>query len=141
MARMQAVVTAVKVCSRECCVGHCHLPWNGQRLLRTPILTKRHPSFEHLIACAILWWRVSGRLLYNIFDMLFNKESYYGQIVCEFHFTLYNTPQSPCSAILPPSQKVSLPKPYTRILLRTTELYVCLTVNPFTWPFIKSNTS
>jgi hypothetical protein len=26
MARMQAVVTAVKVCSRECCVGHCHLP-------------------------------------------------------------------------------------------------------------------
>jgi hypothetical protein len=28
-------------------------------------------------------------MLYNIFNLFFNKESHYGELVCEFRFTVY----------------------------------------------------
>jgi hypothetical protein len=85
----------VKACSREWRAAHCCLPWNGRRPLQTPIVTTRRPWFDHLIACAIWRWRVSwklnvtGHMLYDIFDLFFNKESHYGDLVREFRFTPY----------------------------------------------------
>jgi hypothetical protein len=58
---------------------HCHLLWNGCRLLQTPITATLHPWFDHLIASDIWWWCVSwklhvtGNMLYNIFDLLFTR--------------------------------------------------------------------
>jgi hypothetical protein len=69
----------VKVCSRECRTAHCHLPWNGRRLLWTPIVTTSRSWFDHLIACAIWRWRVywklnvTGYILRSIFDLLLTR--------------------------------------------------------------------
>jgi hypothetical protein len=66
----------VKVFSKECRGTHCRLPWNGWRALQITIVTMRQPWFDHLIACAIRWWRISwklnitGHILYNIFCFL-----------------------------------------------------------------------
>jgi hypothetical protein len=49
-ARLQAALTAVdanvlKAYLREWREAHCHLPWNGRRALRIPVLTTRLPCF------------------------------------------------------------------------------------------------
>jgi hypothetical protein len=56
------------------------------------IVTMGRLWFDHLIAWAIWRWRVpwklnvTGHMLYNIFDLFFNKESHYGELVLKFHF-------------------------------------------------------
>jgi hypothetical protein len=84
------------VCSRDRHSVHWYLPWNGWRLLQLTIITMTHPWFDNLIACAIWQWHVPwklnviGHTLYNISELIFNKESHYRQPVHKFHFILYN---------------------------------------------------
>lgn len=65
--------------------------------VRTPTVTTKLPWFEHLITCAILRCCVSRKLnvtehvLYTVFDLLFNKKSHYGELMCEFPFLLHTS--------------------------------------------------
>jgi hypothetical protein len=52
-----------KACARECWARHGHPSWNGQRPLRSHIVTMRRLWFCHLILRAICWWRVSYKLM------------------------------------------------------------------------------
>jgi hypothetical protein len=91
----QRLMPTCEPCFGECRAAHCRLPWNGRRPLRLPTVATRRPWFDHLIACVIWRWRasrylsVTGYMPCNIFDMIFNKGSYYGEHKPEFHFILY----------------------------------------------------
>jgi hypothetical protein len=84
----------VEACLMECCVVHGYMPWNRWRPLQTPVVITRHPCFDHLIACNI-WWNcvscklnMTGHVLCNILNLLFNKEWCYGKLVHTFCFPL-----------------------------------------------------
>ena len=72
--------------------AHCHPTWNGGWPLWTPSVTASYPWFDHLIPCTV-WgtlvsWKlnISGHILCDIFNLLFNKESHYGEcVVILFH--------------------------------------------------------
>jgi hypothetical protein len=83
------------VCSRERHPAHCHLPWNGRRLLWKSIVSTRCPRIDCFIAYAIWWWCVSWKLnvirhkLFGISDLFFLMKNQTMQLVCEYLFTLY----------------------------------------------------
>lgn len=83
----------IKACSRECCVVHCCLPWDGCSPLQTLTVTMWRPWFGHLIACttwrwSVSWKLVTGHTLNNIFGLFF--------------FTMYHTKDSLCTNFIPP---------------------------------------
>jgi hypothetical protein len=67
----------VKASSTEHIVPHCCLSWKGWNPLQIPIVTSRHPWFNHLTAWTIWQWQLSwkintiGHMLHNIFYFLF----------------------------------------------------------------------
>jgi hypothetical protein len=77
----------------ECHAVHCHLPWHGQRLLWTPVVTKRCPWFDNVIPCGIWWWRILKTKRHRTYVVYFslgilNKESHLVMLVGKFCFIL-----------------------------------------------------
>jgi hypothetical protein len=72
VARFQAAETTVDAISlsvsRECGSAHCRLPWNGQRLIRTLVVTTRRPYFNDLI---LVVWSFDGDVTEHMFQSCF----------------------------------------------------------------------
>jgi hypothetical protein len=79
------------------CMAYYRLPWNGGRTLWKLVLHNygapivwSSDSLCHLKVTCIYKLYFTGYMLYNIFDFLFlKKDSYYGEIVCNFLFISY----------------------------------------------------
>jgi hypothetical protein len=84
VAKFQAAVTTVdanvlKACSKECRAAHCHLPWNGRRPLRIPIITTNQ---------APMFW--SDGFHHFSVTCMFNTERHRSYVVLFFYFFKWN---------------------------------------------------
>jgi hypothetical protein len=86
-ARLGADVTTA--CSRGCRAAHCRLTWDGRRPLRTTVLFKSRPWFDHFIAYttsgqSVSWkLNITRQLLYNIHTMESLCTKFVSSYICQ----------------------------------------------------------